>query len=92
MNSPARHPPVGVQVADLHEASTVRTRFRGLFRFCGWLVDEDEDEDEITEPGCSASSSNRPIRVLLTLPTSAPRHATFRRCPGSPVPGSPSAP
>lgn len=24
------------------EASTVRTRYRGLFRFCGWLVAEDE--------------------------------------------------
>jgi site-specific recombinase XerD len=30
------------QLADDHEASTVKTRHRGLFRFCGWLVDEDE--------------------------------------------------
>src|SRR5665811_97116 len=30
------------QLADDHEASTVKTRYRGLFRFCGWLVDEDE--------------------------------------------------
>lgn len=30
------------QLADDHEASTVKTRYRGLFRFCGWLVDEEE--------------------------------------------------
>lgn len=30
------------QLADVNEASTVKTRYRGLFRFCGWLVDEDE--------------------------------------------------
>jgi site-specific recombinase XerD len=28
------------QLADVHEASTVKTRYRGLFWFCGWLVDE----------------------------------------------------
>lgn len=27
---------------EVHEASTVRTRYRGLFRFCGWLTAEDE--------------------------------------------------
>ena len=30
------------QLADTHESSTVKTRYRGLFRFCGWLVDEEE--------------------------------------------------
>ncbi len=30
------------ELADGHAPSTVRTRFRGLFRFCGWLVSEGE--------------------------------------------------
>jgi len=30
------------QLADVNEPSTVKTRDRGLFRFCGWLVDEIE--------------------------------------------------
>jgi site-specific recombinase XerD len=30
------------QLSEDHEASTVKTRYRGLFRFCGWLVDEEE--------------------------------------------------
>lgn len=30
------------QLADVNEPSTVKTRYRGLFRFCGWLVDEEE--------------------------------------------------
>ena len=30
------------QLADAQEPSTVKTRYRGLFRFCGWLVDEEE--------------------------------------------------
>lgn len=32
------------QLADVNEASTVKTRHRGLFRFCGWLVEEGELE------------------------------------------------
>ncbi len=27
---------------DTHEPGTVKIRYRGLFRFCGWLVDEGE--------------------------------------------------
>ena len=30
------------QLSDVNEPSTVKTRYRGLFRFCGWLVDEEE--------------------------------------------------
>jgi site-specific recombinase XerD len=29
-------------LSDINEASTVKTRYRGLFRFCGGRVDEDE--------------------------------------------------
>ena len=29
-------------LSDTHEPSTVKIRYRGLFRFCVWLVDEDE--------------------------------------------------
>src|SRR4051794_27143466 len=30
------------QLNETKEPSTVKTRYRGLFRFCGWLVDEGE--------------------------------------------------
>src|SRR5690349_19897458 len=30
------------QQAETRESGTVRTRYRGLRRFCGWLVDEGE--------------------------------------------------
>ena len=30
------------QLAERHELSTVRTRYKGLHRFCSWLVDEGE--------------------------------------------------
>jgi site-specific recombinase XerC len=30
------------QLADRHELSTVRTRYKGLHRFCSWLVAEGE--------------------------------------------------
>ena len=33
------------QLADVNEAATIKTRYRGLFRFCGWLVDEGEIEE-----------------------------------------------
>jgi site-specific recombinase XerD len=29
-------------ISDTHEPGTVKVRYRGLYRFCGWLVDEDE--------------------------------------------------
>lgn len=29
-------------LSDQHAPGTVKTRYRGLFRFCGWLVDEEE--------------------------------------------------
>ena len=32
------------QLADQHETSTVRTRYKGLHRFCSWLVSEGEIE------------------------------------------------
>jgi site-specific recombinase XerD len=32
-------------LADTHAPGTVRTRYRGLFRFCGWLIAEDEIDD-----------------------------------------------
>lgn len=29
-------------LSDTHEPGTVKVRYRGLHRFCSWLVDEDE--------------------------------------------------
>ena len=35
--------------ADVNESNTVKTLYRGLFRFCGWLVDEDEVSESIED-------------------------------------------
>lgn len=40
------------QLPDRNEATTVKTRYRGLLRFCGWLVDEEELVDN---PICTLS-------------------------------------
>ncbi|HET9301407.1 MAG TPA: site-specific integrase, partial [Propionibacteriaceae bacterium] len=29
-------------LSDTHEPGTVKVRYRGLYRFCAWLVDEEE--------------------------------------------------
>ncbi|GAA5153890.1 tyrosine recombinase XerC [Nocardioides marinquilinus] len=30
------------QLNEVNSAATVKTRYRGMYRFCGWLIDEDE--------------------------------------------------
>ena len=52
------------QLADRHEASTVKTRYRGLFRFCGWLVDEDELEAHPMKTLGPPEPRNKPVPVL----------------------------
>jgi site-specific recombinase XerD len=52
------------QLADVHEPGTVRTRYRGLRRFCGWLVDEDElDENPMAKLSPPAAPA-KPVPVL----------------------------
>lgn len=52
------------QLADTHEASTVKTRYRGLFRFCGWLVDEDEIPDNPMRTVSPPEPKSKPVPVL----------------------------
>lgn len=52
------------QLADVQEPSTVKTRYRGLFRFCGWLVDEDELDDNPMKTLSPPEPTPKPVPVL----------------------------
>lgn len=47
-----------------HAASTVRTRFKGLHRFCGWLVAEDEIDTHPMTGISPPEPSEKPVPVL----------------------------
>lgn len=54
-------------LGDLHETkrpSTVRTRYRGMRRFCGWLVDDDELEANPMQGISPPSAPAEPVPVL----------------------------
>lgn len=46
------------------EPSTVKTRYRGLYRFCGWLVDEDELPAHPMKTLSPPQPSAKPVPVL----------------------------
>jgi site-specific recombinase XerD len=52
------------QLSDTHEPSTVKTRYRGLFRFCGWLVDEEELAENPMRTLSPPEPSSKPVPVL----------------------------
>jgi site-specific recombinase XerD len=52
------------QLADTHEPSTVKTRYRGLFRFCGWLVDEEELDAHPMKTLSLPQPKAKPVPVL----------------------------
>lgn len=52
------------QLADTHEPSTVKTRYRGLFRFCGWLVGEEEIADNPMRTLSSPEPKSKPVPVI----------------------------
>lgn len=52
------------QLSDVNEPSTVKTRYRGLFRFCGWLVDEDELDENPMKTLSPPEPSARPVPIL----------------------------
>lgn len=57
-------------LADLNETregSTVRTRYRGLYRFCGWLVAEDEMPTHPMNGVDLPKVKDRPVPVLSDL-------------------------
>lgn len=51
-------------LTDQHEASTVKTRYRGMFRFCGWLVDEDEITEHPMKTLSPPTVRAKPVPVL----------------------------
>jgi site-specific recombinase XerD len=52
------------QLADVNEPSTVKTRYRGLFRFCGWCVDEEEIPEHPMRTLSPPQPKAKPVPVL----------------------------
>lgn len=52
------------QLADVREAGTVRMRYRGLFRFCGWLLDEGEIDEHPMKTLTPPVAKAKPVPVL----------------------------
>jgi site-specific recombinase XerD len=52
------------QLSERQEPATVKTRYRGLFRFCGWLVDEDEIPDHPMRTLSPPQPKAKPVPVL----------------------------
>ena len=66
------------QLSDSHEASTVKTRYRGLFRFCGWLVDEDELPENPMKTLSPPEPKPKPVPVI----TDAELERLVKACAG----------
>jgi site-specific recombinase XerD len=49
---------------DTHEPGTVKIRYRGLFRFCSWLVDEDELDSNPMKTLESPALKMKPVPVI----------------------------
>jgi site-specific recombinase XerD len=69
-------------LADVHAPGTVRTRYRGLFRFCGWLV----VEDEITENPMATLSAPMPKDKPVPVLSDDDLTALLKACQGKTVP------
>ncbi|MGI8949373.1 MAG: tyrosine-type recombinase/integrase, partial [Ornithinimicrobium sp.] len=65
-------------LTDGHAPATVKTRYRGLFRFCGWCVAEDEIEANPMKGLAPPSIPSAPVPVL----TDADLTALLRACRG----------
>jgi len=52
------------QLADVNEASTIKTRYRGLFRFCGWLMDEGEISEHPMKTLSPPQPKMKPVPIL----------------------------
>ena len=51
-------------LSDINEASTVKTRYCGLFRFCSWLVDEDEIHKNPMKTPSPPRPKMKPVPIL----------------------------
>ncbi len=67
---------------EVHEASTVRTRYRGLFRFAGWLVAEEEIGANPMVGVALPTVRDRPVPVLSDDELTA----LVRACAGKDLP------
>lgn len=52
------------QLSEIQEPGTVKTRYRGLFRFCAWLVDEDELDSNPMATLSPPSLTMKPVPVV----------------------------
>ncbi|MEI5672996.1 MULTISPECIES: tyrosine-type recombinase/integrase [unclassified Nocardioides] len=52
------------QLVEVNEPSTVKIRYRGLFRFCGWLVDEDELDENPMKTLSPPELNDKPVPIL----------------------------
>lgn len=66
------------QLRDTNEPTTVKTRYRGLFRFAGWLVDEDELDDNPMKSLSVDTPASKPVPVI----TDAELEALIKACAG----------
>ena len=69
-------------LADEHRPATVRTRYRGLRRFCGWLVAEDELSANPMEGISPPAIPETPVPVL----TADELRALVKACQGKDFP------
>jgi site-specific recombinase XerD len=51
-------------LSDTHEPGTVKVRYRGLFRFCTWLVDEDELAENPMKTLAQPTLKMKPVPVI----------------------------
>lgn len=65
-------------LTDGHAPATVKTRYRGLFRFCGWLAAEDELETNPMKGLSPPTIPSAPVPVL----TDADLTSLLRACRG----------
>ena len=66
------------QLTDTNEPATVKMRYRGLFRFCGWLVDEEELDTHPMRTLSPPQPKSKPVPVL----TDAELAALLKVCAG----------
>jgi len=65
-------------LADTLEPTTVKTRYRGLYRFCGWLV----DEEELAEHPMKTLSPPQPQMKLVPVISDDELTALLKACKG----------
>ena len=58
-------------LSDTHEPGTVKVRYRGLFRFCVWLVDEDELPSNPMKTLAPPALKMKPVPVLSDVELAA---------------------